>query len=60
MTAQEAIERSISHNEIVHAEYDEDLATELQFACEDSAENGDVYEFWGTTDGGSEWRVHLA
>jgi hypothetical protein len=59
MNAQEAIARSISHNEIVHAEYDEDMATDLELRADDSAVNGDTYEFWGQDDDGNEWRVHL-
>ena len=60
MTAQQAIRQSIRQNEIVHLEYDEDIATELQFACDDSVVGNEVREFWGTTEDGDEWRVHLA
>lgn len=53
------IARSVSHNEIVHTEWTSELETEILAACEDSTRNDDVLEAWGTTDEGSEWRVHL-
>lgn len=59
MTATEAIAQSVSRNEIVHTPYDSDLADSLGLYAEDSVLNGDVWEFWGVTDSGDEWRVHL-
>jgi hypothetical protein len=59
MDAQAAIMSSISTNEIVTLDYSEDLEDELLCACEDNAESNVVMEFWGTTPGGKEWRVHL-
>jgi hypothetical protein len=53
------IERSISHNEIVTVDYDISLAMDLAAECEGSVETTDRVEYWGTTDEGDEWRVHL-
>lgn len=53
------IERSIRHNEIVTASWDQDLESDLLCESDDSAENGGALEFWGVTDDGHEWRVHL-
>ncbi len=59
-TAATLIERSIRNTEIVFAAYSADLADDLLVECEDSTEASDeVIEFWGTTEGGAEWRVHL-
>lgn len=65
MTGQQAIERSISHNEIVtlitytREEYDA-LCAELRVKSDDHADRGydDVTEYWGTSDG-DDWRVHV-
>jgi hypothetical protein len=59
-TAKHLIARSVSHNEIVTAEWSHDLETDLLCESDDSVENGDVYEFWGCDDDGNEWRVHLS
>lgn len=53
------IQHSISYNEIAHADYSDDLALDLMIACDDWVESGTVCEYWGTTDNGDEWRVHL-
>lgn len=58
-----AIERSISHNEIVTLRADESASYEefcaaLKSESDDDVENGDVHEFWGTDDG-DDWRVHV-
>lgn len=59
--AASAIERSISHNEIVHIEAnpasEEFLA--LSAASDDSVDTGGMIEFWGTDDDGNKWRVHV-
>jgi len=59
----EAIDRSISHTEIVFVEasgHDYDAASEMLDAqAEDHAANGMVEEYWGADPDGSEWRVHL-
>lgn len=58
-TAQDLISRSISQGEIVHAEWTEELETDLVCESEDSVRNDGTLELWGTTESGSEWRVHL-
>lgn len=62
-TAADLIARSIEHDEIARAEWtqalEDDLIAPVGGGREDHAENGDVVEFWGTTDAGEEWRVHL-
>lgn len=60
MTVEQAIARSISHNEIVRLEWSHDAQTDLIVACDDWNDAGDVREFWGTSDDGSSWRVHLS
>lgn len=60
MTAQELIDRSISCNEIAHGEYDADIAATLSAAADyGGRRNGSRMEYWGVTDGGDEWCVHL-
>lgn len=56
--AGELITRSISHNEIVHADHVEDLARAFRVVADDSVDTERCLEFWGTRDG-KEWRVHL-
>ena len=58
MTAEQAIARSASHTEIVRIFADADDLETLTSECEDSAELGDRYEFWGATLDGAHWRVH--
>lgn len=60
-TAQHAIARSVSHNEIAWLDLSdlEGTVIDLTIECEDNVESGDIHEFWGTTDEGSEWRVHV-
>ena len=51
MTAQELIDRSISHTEIAHGEYDAATADELAAASENGGTRNDrVTEYWGITD----------
>lgn len=68
MNAQQAISRSVSHNEIVtlgpfDAATFVDLRDELRRLSEDyvwtTTSRGNLVEFWGKTDDGDEWRVHL-
>lgn len=61
--AEQAIDRSISHNEIVHIAATEEIDVALAEVCESSVEttNGaglPTTEFWGTREDGEEWRVH--
>lgn len=57
MTAEQAIERSVSHNEIVTLEWDSVVFDDLLVESDDST-RGEVHEFWGCRDG-REWRVHM-
>lgn len=60
MTAQQAIDRSISHNEIVHLAFDRKIILELMREAEDDERFSNTErEFWGIVDG-REWRVHVA
>lgn len=59
MTAEQAIERSISHNEIVTLDYSRDALSFLSSECDDSAEAHGATEFWGTSEDGDDWRVHV-
>lgn len=59
-----AIRQSVQQNEIVtinfnRVNYDSEIPTDLLVACDDSVENGEVTEYWGTDDDGNEWRVHI-
>lgn len=56
---QTAIDRSITHNEIVHVAFDDDVIADLSIACEDSVGGNTETEFWGTDGDGDEWRVHV-
>lgn len=59
-TADEAINRSINYTEIVTLPYDIEIASDLAVACDDSTEANDgLIEYWGTTDDGYEWRIHM-
>jgi hypothetical protein len=57
--AADAIDRSISHTEIVTIDYDSDAASDLSAASDDSVEANGLTEYWGTDDDGNEWRVHM-
>lgn len=57
-TADQLIARSISHNEIAHADYEAGLMYELRDACDECASTVQAVEFWGFRDG-RPWRVHL-
>jgi hypothetical protein len=53
------IDESVSQTAIAHATYSETRNKDLLVECEDSTENGPVVEYWGTTETGATWRVHL-
>jgi len=54
-TANDLIRDSAQHSEIVHADYDDDLAEELSLRSDNGGtRTGDETEYWG-----SNWRVHL-
>lgn len=62
MTTHDAIARSVSHNEIVTIPYSTEAADALWAECDDHVDaraSYGVVEYWGTTDDGDEWRVHL-
>jgi len=58
-----AIERSITHGEIVTIDHSPEAIEELSRACDDSVttsgeDDCTVVEYWGTDDDGNSWRVH--
>jgi hypothetical protein len=61
--AKEAIDSSVAQNEIVTlrltANEQVDVTGELLAECDDSVENDTVCEYWGTTEQGDAWRVHI-
>lgn len=58
MTAEQAIARSSSHDEIVTLDYDAAAVETLLVECDDLVDGNTCLEFYGTDDG-SEWRVHV-
>jgi hypothetical protein len=57
-----AIERSVSHNEIVTLDYDTAGYAELLEACDDRTATEDLTEFWANDpdkEGAMLWRVHM-
>lgn len=60
MTTSDAITQSVRTNSIVTMDHDASSYETLLVECDDHVENGDVEEFWGTTESGDEWRVHMA
>lgn len=58
-TAQSLITASVTTGSIEHADYSDELSHELLCLSDDSAETDNSVEYWGTTDAGDEWRVHL-
>ena len=59
MTTQEAIDRSVSHDEIVHMDWTAECAAVLGRWADDEARAIPTHEFWGGEEDGSSWRVHL-
>jgi hypothetical protein len=58
----DAIRVSVSHDKIETLRggpYTEAICAALLAECEDSAENGETSEFWGTNIDGDTWRVHV-
>lgn len=55
----DAIDRSVSHNEIVHVDHHDAVVAELERECEGSAESMGTREFWGVDCDGRTWRVHV-
>ena len=61
-TANEAIERSISHNEIAYCEDTGENREYLLAESDDHVDAGEVQEFWKNdedSDTDMEWRVHI-
>lgn len=58
-TAQQLIDRSISHTEIVHAAWTIELDVELERLASGFTQAEDVRDFWGETEDGEHWRVML-
>ena len=57
-----AITQSINHDEIVTIDYDATAAIDLSVASEgsvDVTQTHGVTEYWGTDEGGHNWRVHM-
>jgi len=62
-----AIFNSILHDSIEKLPWSQEAAEALLVQCDDHVENGDVVEFWGTSDSDdpskrgekNDWRVHL-
>lgn len=64
MSAVEAMNLSEREDRIVHLRFHRVLANDLALDCDDNVRNGDVTEYWGTsqvddTQPPSHWRVHL-
>lgn len=59
MNAEQAIDRSISHTEIVTVDHDAETIEYLTIVCDDHVDAGEVHEFWGIVEGRGEWRVHV-
>lgn len=58
-TVAQAIEQSVAQDETVHIEWTAEAAADLAVECDDSAETETVVEYWGTTEDGATWRIHL-
>lgn len=56
----EAIERSMSFNEIVTIDHDDLIIAELRLVAHDWVRGNDSTEFWSLTPAGlDDWRVHV-
>lgn len=59
MGASRAVDRSVSHSEIVTIPWSAVTEARLHEACDGEADRGDALEFWGQDYEGNNWRVHL-
>jgi hypothetical protein len=59
-TVAAAIAESVTRNDIIDVPYDAEVADELLVLSDDSADTEAVTEYWGTTEDGDPWRVHMA
>ncbi len=57
--ADDLIDRSIEHDEIVSAKWTQELEDELLTRCDAHAETGETCAFWGDDAIGGDWLVHL-
>ena len=57
--AYQAIDESKSTDSIVTIAWSDVVERDLYAECEDTADRGQVIEFWGRDDEGRTWRVHL-
>lgn len=55
-----AIRESIQADRIVTIDGDAATHDALTLRADDSADAGDVTEYWGTNDDGQAWRIHVA
>lgn len=60
MTAQQAIDQSISQNETIHIPFVASEYETLLAECEDNTVANTETEFWGEDENGATWRVHMA
>ena len=64
-TVKDAVAKSVATNSIVRISAIDDrrmVATLHEYLfvdCDDHVVNGFDHEYWGTTDEGQEWRVHV-
>jgi hypothetical protein len=63
-TAQSAIERSASHDEIVHVANHGTIQADLVAACDEFTNYPDddgcmIYDYWGDDSSGLPWRVQV-
>lgn len=64
LTAAKLISESIDQNKIVHVEGTPELHDELLEESDDHVSTHDeeglvLTEYWGTTEEGGEWRIHV-
>ena len=60
--AEQAIQRSESHDEIVTIDYDAEGAETLAAECDDSVHANGMTEYWANdpdSEDGMTWRVHM-
>lgn len=55
----DAISASIAHDQITFLADSQENRGFLRAECDDYVDTDDVIEYWGETDDGEEWRVHI-
>lgn len=63
-TTAQLIAKSVARNTVVHVQGTPEMHDALTVECEDSVQTHDqdgldLTEYWGTTDDGAEWRIHV-